>query len=226
MRKLTGSALRLLAAIFIVLAYVCVPVHAQQEIPHDSLSKLQDILAGVCDRLWEMNDTYWHRGEHDRCIAMMRLITQIDPHDIQAYDSGAWLMSSALRDDEAEAFLLEGVVNNPDSSEMRSDIGHFYYLGERFEESTVQFETAVSLGASDLVWHQLAHAAEHAGYTTDTFYIWLALGSADPDNPVPQIQMDRLMQGDPLSNLPHMITRSREERKKTESKVDSETQLK
>ena len=181
--------------------------------PQESLTRLEGMFGEVCDRLWERTDTYWHRGEFERCIALMRLITRIDPHDIQAYDDGAWLMQNQLRDDEAEAFLREGLGWNHDSYDLYFSLGYFYYNRLRFDEATRYLETAVTFEVPHFVWHQLAHANEQAGRTGDALCIWLMLEAKDADYAVPRMQAERILRGEPPSQTPYAIYRSHEERK-------------
>lgn len=167
------------------------------------------------DRLWETDDVFWHRGEYERCIAATRLITQIDPHDIDAYDSTAWLMQNQLRDDEAEAFLLEGLKNNPDTYDMYFNLGYFCYMHERFEESVTYLEQSAGFGAPIIpVWHLLAHAHELAGRPDESLSIWLQMEALELDQLVPVIQIERILRGEPATNIPRAMSHSREERKR------------
>ena len=206
---------RLLITISIILT-ICSCASAEQQIPPDSFATLQETFTTMRDRLWETSEDFWHNGEYDRCIAAMRLITEIDPYDTQAYDDAAWLMESDLRDDEAEAFLLKGLRNNPDTSDLYFSLGRFYYLHQRFNEAVNYYETATSFEVPEFVWHSLAHAYEHAGLTTDALDIWIQREAVDPADPVPWNQITRIMQGEPASDVPGFISRAREQRRAEE----------
>ncbi|MCL5104105.1 MAG: tetratricopeptide repeat protein [Armatimonadetes bacterium] len=159
------------------------------------------------------NEEFWHTGQHERCIAMMRLIAQIDPRDFDAYEDGAWLMESALRDEEAEAFLLQGLWSNPDDYEMYSTMGYFCYMRERFDEAVLYYEKAATFDPPKLVWHMLAHSYEHVGYVAQAFNVWWYVRALEPSDPVPHNQIDRIIRGGPPSDVPAFMTRSREQRK-------------
>lgn len=191
---------------------------AQQKIPEDTYNNLRYTFTMLSIDLWKENDRFWHSGEYDRCIAMMRLITQVDPGDVEAYSDGAWLMQSQLRDEEAEAFLLEGVRNNTDIYDLYFELGHYYYYHTRYDEAVRYFETAVSFKCPELVWRQLAHALEHDGDPGGAMNIWLQLEYANPDDLVPQMQIDRLSKGEPADDVPAFMSKAREQRKEEERK--------
>lgn len=186
------------------------------QIPEEPLEKLQELFTLVRERLWEANDVFWHRGDYDRCIAMMRLVVEVDPHDTQAYGDGAWLMENQLRDTDAEVFLLRGLQHNPDVYDVYFEIGRYYYLRMRFDEAVAYLETAASFDTPPFVDHQLAHALENWGDTTDALSIWLEVEAAWPEDPVPALQIDRILRGGPASRIPEIMTRSREHRKAVE----------
>lgn len=201
----------------ILIILSCGILYGQQQIPQESMDKLQDTFSLLRDDLWEQTDVFWHRGEYDRCVATCRLITQIDPHDIEAYDDAAWLMQNSFHDDQAEAFLLEGLKQNSDSFKMYFYVGYFYYMHIRFEDAIKYFEQANCYDAPFYVRHMLAHAYEYAGYTDEAFDLWTQAEDADPSDPVPQNQILRIMQGKPNTKLPYEIYNSRKERQKEES---------
>jgi len=190
----------------------------QQQIPAKSLETLQTTFTLLRDKLWQRNDDFWHLGQHERCIAMMRLIAEIDPSDFDAYGDGAWLMESDLRDNEAEAFLLLGLQRNLDSYEMYSALGYFCYMRERFDEAVSYYEKAVALDAPVLTWHMLAHAYEHAKHIDKALNAWKHVQSQNASDPVPQNQINRIMRGGPPSGVPAFMTRARAERKAERSR--------
>jgi len=207
-------------AIGLVIAFcamLCPTSLAQPEIPPGSLEKLQDMFGLLRDRLWEIDDYFWHRGEFERCIATLRLITAMDPHDAEAYSGGAWLMQNQLRDDEAEAYLIEGVRNNPDLYDLYWELGYFYYMHERFAEAIDNLEKAVGFDVPAFVWHLLAHAHEHAGDTGAALAIWFQQEAGEPGSAVPRIQIERILSGGPAPTAPAMARRAREERLKEKS---------
>jgi len=205
-----------LALVALVAVVLCGPAYAQNDynIPQASYDKLAKVFTRVRDNLWNCIDTYWHRGEYERDIAVLRVIVEVDPSDTQAYDDGAWLMRNQLRDDESEAFLLRGLNANPDVYNLYSALGYFYYEQEKPVESAICYERAIDLGAPEITWHSLAHSYEQAGYFYEAANIWLRLQYTEADSPVPRMQADRMLSGGRPSDIPGFMTRSMRERKK------------
>lgn len=192
---------------------------AQQQVPQDSLEKLQSVFGDVRDQLWTRNDDFWHHGEFNRCIAMMRVITSMDPYDTEAYEDGAWLMDSDLRESDAEAYLIEGLGNNRDVYDLYFELGSFYYFRTRYDEAIPLYATCMTFADTPLfVRHQLAHAYEHAGYISDALETWLESEAAEPDNPIPAMHIERIMQGGEPSQVPGAATRSIKHRQQERAK--------
>jgi tetratricopeptide (TPR) repeat protein len=183
----------------------------------ESLANVKETFRLACDYLWQLDDYYWHQGQYERCIAILRLITQLDPHDTDAYGSGAWLMQNQLRDGEAELFLLEGLRNNQDVYDIYFELGFFCYLHERFEEAISYLENALCLDPPARVYHLLAHCYEHVGDIAQAINVWTICESAEPENLVPYIQIDRILRGGKPSQGPALARKSREERMRERS---------
>ncbi len=212
MRNKPGLSLIL---VMLVLGPVSVVASAElslQDIPASSLEKLQDILAMVRDRLWEVDDIFWHRGEYARCVAALRLIAAMDPQDTEAYASAAWLLENALMENphKAERLLLDGLEHNRDVYDLYWELGFFYYIHARFEEAIEYLERAVAFDVPEYVWHFLAHAYEHAGDIGAALSIWFQQEAAEPDSPVPEIQIERIISARPAVVAPQMLRHIRE----------------
>lgn len=212
--------MRWIAVTILVALVVCGAAFAQQQAPPaSSLEKLQNAFGDIRDQLWERNEEFWHRGEFNRCIAMMRVITSMDPHDTEAYEGGAWLMDSDLRAEDAEAFLIEGLRNNPDVYSLYFELGSFYYFRTRYEEAIPLYEACMIFAETPpFVRHQLAHAYEKNGNVGDSLECWLESEAAEPGNPVPTMQIERVMTGGEPSHVPESITRSIQHRKDERAK--------
>lgn len=187
--------MRAIAVLVALLVTVCPCVGS--EIPPDSLEKLGGVFESVRDQLWQENDRFWHEGDFERCIAALRLITEIDPHDTEAFSNASWLMWNEGRNDEAETFLHKGLALNRDVDDLYFELGFFYYNARRFSEAIECLENAAAFDTHWRTWHLLAHAYEHAGCAPEAFRIWLMMSAQYPNSPVPGIQIDRMLQGEP-----------------------------
>lgn len=205
--------MRWILVIFIALT-ICSGAVAQQPIPAASMMKLGYVFSGVNDRLWVVNDGFWHDGELNRCIATLRLITRINSHETDAYENVSWLMYSDLREDDSEAFLREGLANNLDYYDLYLELGTFCYFRMRYEEAINLYAACVMFpDAPGYVRSQLAHALEKNGQIGDALDIWTQIEAIDPHSAVVQLQIDRILQGGEASQVPEMISNSIETRK-------------
>ena len=94
--------------------------------------------------LWVKIDIYHHEHEfrgkeimrNAEILPLFRMVTLLDPHFIQAYDTGAFnLVVDLKKVDEGLAFLREGIRNNPDSFELNWEYGFLMYYEKKYEEA-------------------------------------------------------------------------------------------
>jgi hypothetical protein len=74
--------------------------------------------------LWVRTDEFFHSGDYDAILPLVRLITWLDPHADNIFITGAWHLAynftdSSERSDRryiapAQALLDEGIANNPE----------------------------------------------------------------------------------------------------------------
>ena len=73
-----------------------------------------------------------HLEHHDEreILPWLRLAADLDPQKTETYTVGAFFLREHLnRPDQAEAFLREGLRNNPDSYEILFELGRVYHDG-------------------------------------------------------------------------------------------------
>ncbi len=213
--------MRIVVRVAVVCAMICTACSAavgEQQVPEESLACLQETFGMMRDLLWDHSDMFWHSGEFERCVAMTRLIVQVDPHDTEAYDTGAWLMQNDFRDDDAEAFLRVGLENNPDVYDMYFYLGYFLYMHERYDEALPVLEKACKFERPFFVDHTLAHAYEHAGRIDDALAVWRRVEKTEHDSGVPRRQIERITSGQPPTDVPGTVQKWRRERKEREGK--------
>jgi tetratricopeptide (TPR) repeat protein len=68
-----------------------------------------------------------HQNERE-ILPWLRLAADLDPQKLETYTVGAYFLRDKLgRPDQAEAFLREGLRNNPDSAEILFELGRVYH---------------------------------------------------------------------------------------------------
>ena len=135
---------------------------------------MDGILSRVVDELTAQRDVYWHHGDYPRIIALDRISTQIDPHFLECYETGGWLMESLGSLDDAEAYYRQGVANNPDTSESYFHLGFFYFnTRQDYRQAAGTFRQGTRQADADINdWRMLAHSYEHAGEYAQAVAAW------------------------------------------------------
>ncbi len=73
------------------------------------------------------NTPIWSTCNEREILPWLRLAADMDPQKIETYTVGAYFLRKHLnRPEEAEAFLREGLRNNPDSYEILFELGRLY----------------------------------------------------------------------------------------------------
>jgi hypothetical protein len=99
-----------------------------------SVAGLREMVAGI---LWVESDEYFHTGQFDAILPVIRLVTWLDPRQIEVYSTGAWHIGYNFTDEQnrsdrryiplALRLLEEGVQNNPNTYELFYDTGYMYW---------------------------------------------------------------------------------------------------
>src|SRR5580658_5111043 len=79
--------------------------------------------------LWVRCDEFFHSGDYDAILPLVRIITLLDPHAENVYVTGAWHLSYNFTDANersdrryiapSEALLDEGIANNPEIPDVK-----------------------------------------------------------------------------------------------------------
>ncbi len=147
-----------------------------------TLIGLKEVVAGL---LWVRTDEFFHTGNYDAIIPMVRIITWLDPHMIDVYDTGAWHLAYNFTDSQersdrryipaARALLREGIRNNPNTFDLYFSLGWMNFnkaqdyplaitwFGEANKKKAVDSATGKTKNRPQFVGHSLAHAYEKAG---------------------------------------------------------------
>lgn len=191
----------------------------EMDVPHKSMVALEEIMGAVHEEMYVANDELWHRGDFTRCIEMTRFVSQIAPWDIEAYSLTGWLMSSELRDEEAENELLSGLQKNPDNGRMWQEVSRFYYLHMDFEAALAYADIAMVYEQPPHQWRYYALLLERNGRFGEALAVWQALEAAQIGPAINDIQMPRIMMGKSPPSVPEMTTKGRENRKERARKI-------
>ncbi len=98
------------------------------------LAGFREITAGI---LWVKADSFFDNGNYDAILPLIRLVTLLDPNEIDVYATGMWHIGYNFTDEEqrsdrryipsALALGKEGCRQNPDTYELYFEEGWLWY---------------------------------------------------------------------------------------------------
>jgi tetratricopeptide (TPR) repeat protein len=157
-----------------------------------SFAGFKEVIAGA---LWVRADTFFHAGQYEAIIPIVRLVTWLDPHNVDVYSTGAWHLDYNFVDTNqmsdkryipaAVALLREGIRNNPDIWDLYFELGWTHYNKKilDYEKAVEYIEKACTKDGVDpntgqrvprpeYVDRMLAHMYEKVGRFDDAIKQW------------------------------------------------------
>jgi tetratricopeptide (TPR) repeat protein len=99
----------------------------EDEIKEDFLGKPKDWIDRFGRHFHITEHTHLEHSHEREILPWLRLAADMDPQKIETYTVGSFFMRQHLNQPrEAEAFLREGLRNNPNSYEILSELGRLY----------------------------------------------------------------------------------------------------
>lgn len=99
-----------------------------------ALAGFREMIAGI---LWVRADEFFDQGNYDAILPIIRLVTALDPNEIDVYATGMWHIGYNFTDEEqrsdrryipsALALGKEGAKKNPNTYEMFFEVGWMWY---------------------------------------------------------------------------------------------------
>jgi tetratricopeptide (TPR) repeat protein len=94
----------------------------------DFMGKPKDWIDAFGRNFKVVHHTHLNNGNEREILPWLRLAADLNPHKVEVYTVGAFFLREHLgKPHEAEAFLREGLRNNPDSCEILFELGRLYY---------------------------------------------------------------------------------------------------
>jgi len=116
-----------------------------------SLAGFRELIAGI---LWVRADSFFDTGNYDAVLPLIRLVTILDPHQIDVYATGMWHIGYNFTDEDqrsdrryipsALALGKEGANNNKETYEMFFETGWMWYhkVDDDYAQAVKWFEDA------------------------------------------------------------------------------------
>lgn len=153
---------------------------------------MQQAVAGL---LWVRADEFFHEGDYDAILPMVRMVTWLDPHNLDVYITGAWHLAYNFTDSNersdrryipaAQKLLEEGDANNPGVYDIAFELGwqntdkikdyvraHKWYRICAYERKAADERGELTKPVPMFVWHQLAHSLARLGRIDECIEVW------------------------------------------------------
>lgn len=116
-----------------------------------ALAGFREMVAGI---LWVRADTFFEEGNYDAILPIIRLVTMLDPRQIDVYATGMWHIAYNFTDEQnrsdrryipsALALGAEGAQNNDYTYELFFETGWLWYhkIDDDYEEAVKWWEDA------------------------------------------------------------------------------------
>lgn len=116
-----------------------------------AMAGFREMIAGI---LWVRADSFFDTGNYDAILPIIRLVTWLDPHQIDVYATGMWHIGYNFTDEESRsdrryipsalALGKEGAKQNPQTYEMFFETGWLWYhkIDDDYENAVKWFEQA------------------------------------------------------------------------------------
>ncbi|MFQ3549103.1 MAG: hypothetical protein SNJ70_05080 [Armatimonadota bacterium] len=108
-----------------------------------TLSGFKEVVAGA---LWVRADDFFHKGDFESIVPIVRAVTWLDPHNIDVFSTGAWHLDYNFVDNNSIsdkryipssiALLKEGIANNPDQWDLYFDLAWTHYNKKLYDFET------------------------------------------------------------------------------------------
>lgn len=138
-----------------------------------ALAGFREMIAGI---LWVRGDTFFDQGQYDAILPIIRLVTILDPKQIDVYTTGMWHIGYNFTDEDERsdrrylpsAFALgkEGEKNNPETYEMSFELGWTWFnkVDDNYDKAVKYFEKVeTKTDAPPARRHLLANAYQRNG---------------------------------------------------------------
>lgn len=117
-----------------------------------ALAGFREMLAGI---LWVRADAFFETGNYDAVLPIIRLVTMLDPNQIDVYATGMWHIGYNFTDEQSRsdrrylssalALGAEGARNNPETYELFFETGWLWYhkIDDNYDKAVYWWEEAI-----------------------------------------------------------------------------------
>ena len=99
-----------------------------------SMTGFKEVIAGL---LWIRADEFFHTGQYEAILPIVRMVTWLDPHNIDVFTTGAWHLDYNFVDEQqmsdkryipgSIALMKEAIANNPNIWSLYFELAWVHY---------------------------------------------------------------------------------------------------
>lgn len=147
-----------------------------------TLIGFREVIAGL---LWVRTDEFFHNGNFDAIVPLIRMITWLDPHQVDVYSTGSWHLSYNFTDSAERAdrrylapaikFLEEGIENNPNVWDLKFSAGFTIHALKTLDYKKALFWEKLATkddGCLLYVYRQIANSYAKDGRIDEAIQQW------------------------------------------------------
>jgi tetratricopeptide (TPR) repeat protein len=147
------------------------------------------------DILWLKMDEFWHNGKWFEILPILRAITWMQPHFIEAWEIGGWHLSYNLYAyaagspdrmryiEDGIRFLKQGLARNRNVYDLWFNLGWVYYHKlQNYDESIKYYRSAIRYEHPEYIDRLIAHAYRKKGDIVREYEEWLRCEKLYRDN--------------------------------------------
>ncbi|MEN3000612.1 MAG: tetratricopeptide repeat protein [Armatimonadota bacterium] len=166
---------------------------AQAQPPRETQQKLNAIRDLIQYRLVQLSDQYWHTGQHYKTMALLFVLIEYDPQDVESYAVLGWLLDGYGHTARAFQVYERGIRANPNQYDLYYEAGFWYSQKGEYQKARAYLEKAVSFkDAPIIVWKTLAHTCEKMGDLKRSLEAWEKAKQLDPNDGAVDLNMARV----------------------------------
>jgi len=168
---------------------------AQVQPPETVQRKLTALRQLTEFRLVQLADEYWHEGLHYKTMALMFVLLEYDPRDVENISGLAWLLDGYGETARAIQVYQRGIRLNPNRYDLYYDLGFAYFNKRQYTQALPYLEKAVQFAnAPAFVWKTLAHCYERLERYQQSLQAWEKAKQLDPSDGAVEPNMQRVRQ--------------------------------
>lgn len=151
------------------------------------------ILGNTMEALSDLRDVHFHQGEYNHIVNLSYILVQGVPYDMPVYADSAYLLWSTDRNDQAIAFLKQGLKANPNSYYMYDELGQHYLImhPSQPEKALPYYQQAVKFNCPFATWHALARCYEQTNQWDKAVQAWQKAAKTYPDDALAPVRLKR-----------------------------------